>query len=113
MVGVCSLEVNSEEVSESVWRAVGDVMTLRSYSSSASESAYPVPVGNDMMVVAIYAELWAVSLPTRHEPCTMTMLILQRSPSLPSNLSVYGVSRRQRADLRVRVEVGGEEEAEA
>lgn len=46
MVGVCSADGGSEsvgEVSESVGRW-GDVMTLRSYSSSASESAwYAVP----------------------------------------------------------------------
>jgi hypothetical protein len=43
VVGVCSLEGGSESVgefSESVCSWVGDVMTLRSYSSSASESAW-------------------------------------------------------------------------
>lgn len=39
VVGVCSLDWGSEEVSESVCNCVGEVMTLLSYSSSASESA--------------------------------------------------------------------------
>ena len=48
VVGVCSLEGASEEVSESViCSCVGEATTLRSYSSSASESAwYGVPLGN-------------------------------------------------------------------
>lgn len=39
VVGVCSFEGGSDEVSESVCSWVGEVMTLLSYSSSASESA--------------------------------------------------------------------------
>ena len=52
MVGVCSLEDGSEEASESVCSIVGEVMTLLSYSSSASESAYPVPLGK--AIVSLY-----------------------------------------------------------
>lgn len=60
VVGVCSAEGGSEsvgEVSESVgsW---GEVITLRSYSSSASESAW-YAVGNAMLVMIITVYLRA------------------------------------------------------
>lgn len=39
VVGVCSFDAGSDDVSESLCNGIGEVITLRSYSSSASESA--------------------------------------------------------------------------